>query len=32
MIILSVIAAIYAGRGVARAIGNYLHRNDGDPK
>ena len=28
MIILSVVAAIYAGRGIARAIGSYLHRND----
>ena len=28
MIILSVVAAIYAGRGIARAIGNFLHRND----
>lgn len=30
MIILSVVAAIYAGRGIARAIGNYLHRKDHD--
>src|SRR4029079_13422596 len=28
MIILSVVAAIYAGRGIARAIGNFLHRKD----
>jgi hypothetical protein len=28
MIILSVVAAIYAGRGIARAIGSYLHRSD----
>ncbi|MFY9920742.1 MAG: hypothetical protein WAL26_20465 [Mycobacterium sp.] len=33
MIVLSVVAAIYAGRGIARAIANYLHRNDrgGEP-
>ncbi len=30
MIILSVAAAIYAGRGVARAIRNFLHRDDRD--
>jgi ABC-type antimicrobial peptide transport system permease subunit len=30
MIILSVVAAIYAGRGIARAVGNFLHRRDGD--
>src|SRR6478672_13193449 len=30
MIILSVVAAIYAGRGIARAVGNYLHRKDHD--
>ncbi|OBK71362.1 hypothetical protein [Mycobacterium sp. 1274761.0] len=30
MIILSVIAAIYAGRGLARAIGGFLHRNNRD--
>jgi hypothetical protein len=30
MIILSVMAAIYAGRGIARAISNFLHRNDRD--
>ncbi len=30
MIALSVIAAIYAGRGIAAAIGNYLHRNDAE--
>ncbi len=28
MIIVSVAAAIYAGRGIARAINTYLHRND----
>lgn len=28
MIILSVVAAIYAGRGIARAVGNFLHRKD----
>ena len=28
MIIVSVVAAIYAGRGVARAIANFLHRKD----
>jgi ABC-type antimicrobial peptide transport system permease subunit len=28
MIILSVLAAIYAGRGIARAVGNFLHRKD----
>jgi hypothetical protein len=28
MIILSVLAAVYAGRGVARAISNFLHRED----
>jgi len=32
MIILSVIVAIYAGRGVARAISSYLHRNDDKPQ
>ena len=32
MIILSVIVAIYAGRGVARAISTYLHRNDPEPQ
>jgi hypothetical protein len=32
MIILSVVAAIYAGRGIARAVGNYLHRKDSDDK
>jgi hypothetical protein len=30
MIILSVVAAIYAGRGIARAVGNFLHRRDRD--
>jgi hypothetical protein len=28
MIILSVVAAIYAGRGLARAVSNFLHRKD----
>jgi hypothetical protein len=32
MIILSVIVAIYAGRGIARAISSYLHRNDDKPQ
>jgi hypothetical protein len=32
MIILSVVAAIYAGRGIARAISNFMHRNDRDEK
>ena len=32
MIFLSVIVAIYAGRGVARAISSYLHRNDPEPQ
>jgi hypothetical protein len=32
MIILSVIVAIYAGRGIARAISSYLHRNDPEPQ
>jgi hypothetical protein len=30
MIILSVVAAIYAGRGVARAVSSFLHRKDRD--
>ena len=30
MIILSVVAAIYAGRGIARAIANFLHRKNRD--
>ena len=30
MIIVSVVAAIYAGRGLARAIANFMHRNDPD--
>jgi hypothetical protein len=25
-----VVAAIYAGRGIARAIANFMHRNDDD--
>jgi hypothetical protein len=32
MIILSVIVAIYAGRGIARAVSSYLHRNDKQPQ
>ena len=28
MIVLSVVAAIYAGRGIARAAANFLHRKD----
>jgi hypothetical protein len=32
MIILSVVAAIYAGRGLARAISNFLHHNDRDDR
>ena len=32
MIILSVIVAIYAGRGIARAISSYLHRDDDKPQ
>ena len=32
MIILSVIVAIYAGRGIARAISSYLHRDDPEPQ
>jgi hypothetical protein len=32
MVILSVIVAIYAGRGVARAVSSYLHRNDDKPQ
>jgi hypothetical protein len=30
MIILSVVAAIYAGRGVARAVSNYFHRDQAE--
>ncbi len=30
MIVVSVVAALYAGRGIARALGNYLHRNDNE--
>jgi hypothetical protein len=30
MIVLSVVAAIYAGRGIARAIANFLRRKDRD--
>ena len=29
MLLVTVAAAIYAGRGVARAVNTYLHRNDG---
>ncbi|WP_454793465.1 hypothetical protein [Mycolicibacterium lutetiense] len=32
MIVVSVAAGIYAGRGVARAINTFLHRNDDEPK
>jgi hypothetical protein len=32
MIILSVIVAIYAGRGIARAISSYLHRDEDKPQ
>lgn len=32
MIIVSVAAGIYAGRGIARAINTFLHRNDDTPK
>ncbi len=32
MIILSVVAAIYAGRGIGRAVSSYLHRNDDKPQ
>ncbi|CRZ14951.1 hypothetical protein [Mycolicibacterium neworleansense] len=32
MIIVSVAAGIYAGRGIARAINTFLHRNDDKPK
>jgi hypothetical protein len=30
MIVLSVVAGIYAGRGVARAVRKFLHRKDPD--
>ncbi|BBX03144.1 hypothetical protein BST36_04770 [Mycolicibacterium moriokaense] len=30
LIILSVVAAIYAGRGIARAVATFLHSNDED--
>lgn len=32
MIVVSVAAGIYAGRGVARAINNFMHRNDDKPQ
>ncbi|MBN3507688.1 hypothetical protein [Mycolicibacterium nivoides] len=32
MIIVSVAAGIYAGRGVTRAISTFLHRNDANPQ
>ena len=32
MIIVSVAAGIYAGRGIVRAINTYLHRNDDKPR
>ena len=32
MIMLSVLAAIYAGRGIARAIRTFLHRDDPKPQ
>ncbi|MDF3341779.1 hypothetical protein ACNQVK_23770 [Mycobacterium sp. 134] len=32
MIIVSVAAGIYAGRGVARAINTFVHRNDAKPQ
>jgi hypothetical protein len=32
MIVLSVAAGIYAGRGIARAIVRFVHRNDDQPK
>ena len=30
MIVLSVVAGLYAGRGLARAVSNFLHRHDRD--
>ncbi|MEW2480700.1 hypothetical protein ACPCIR_03740 [Mycobacterium sp. NPDC051198] len=32
MIIVSVAAGIYAGRGIVRAINNFMHRNDDTPR
>jgi hypothetical protein len=32
MIVLSVAAGIYAGRGIARAIRHFIHRNHDEPK
>jgi hypothetical protein len=32
MIIASVVAGIYAGRGLVRAVGHFLHRDDREPK
>jgi hypothetical protein len=32
MIILSVVAAIYAGRGLARAVSGFLHSNKRDER
>ncbi|TGB36009.1 hypothetical protein EJD98_12510 [Mycolicibacterium peregrinum] len=32
MIIVSVAAGIYAGRGIVRAINNFVHRNDDKPR
>jgi len=32
MIVLSVATGIYAGRGIARAIGRFVHRNHDQPK
>ncbi len=32
MIVLSIVAGIYAGRGIVRAILRFTHRNDDEPK
>ena len=32
MIVLSIVAGIYAGRGIVRAIRRFTHRNDDEPK
>ncbi|OBB25070.1 hypothetical protein A5792_28755 [Mycolicibacterium peregrinum] len=32
MVIVSIAAGIYAGRGIVRAINTYLHRNDDKPR
>jgi len=32
MIVLSVVAGIYAGRGLVRALNNFAHRNDPEPQ